>query len=149
MLGAKPGNILKFTPYGMYLGLAMIFLFNSPGKNIFFNLANGIWVMYGVFTGFFGDLVSYIRLFALGVSGGILGLVINSMAHQFSAIPFIGPVIFIIFMIAGHGLNIALSGLGAFVHPMRLTFVEFFNNSGFSGPGIAYKPFGKQNQMIK
>jgi V/A-type H+/Na+-transporting ATPase subunit I len=85
----------------------------------------------------------------LGVSGGILGYVVNTMAAQFSSVPVIGPVIFILFMLAGHGLNIALSSLGAFVHPMRLTFVEFFNNSGFSGPGIPYKPFGKQNQLIK
>lgn len=144
MLGAKPGAILKYTPYLMYLGLAMVFLLNSPGKNILFNIANGIWVMYGVVTGFFGDLLSYIRLFALGVSGGILGFVINTMAAQFGAMPIIGPVLYIVFMLAGHSLNIALSSLGAFVHPMRLTFVEFFNNSGFSGPGMAYKPFGKK-----
>jgi V/A-type H+-transporting ATPase subunit I len=144
MLGANPGAILKYTPYMMYLGLAMIFLLNSPGKNIIFNILNGIWVMYGVITGFFGDILSYIRLFALGVSGGILGFVINTMAAQFGAIPIIGPVIYILFMIGGHGLNIALSSLGAFVHPMRLTFVEFFNNSGFAGPGIEYKPFGKK-----
>jgi V/A-type H+-transporting ATPase subunit I len=149
MLGAKPGTILNYTKYGMYFGLALVFLLNSPGKSIIFNLANGIWVMYGVFTGFFGDLLSYIRLFALGVSGGILGFVINTMAAQFGAVPIIGPVLFIVFMIAGHSLNIALSSLGAFVHPMRLTFVEFFNNSGFSGPGIPYKPFGKQKQLIK
>jgi len=149
MLGAKPGEILKYTPYGMYLGLALVFLLNSPGKNIFFNLANGIWIMYGVVTGFFGDILSYIRLFALGVSGGILGLVINSMAFQFGEFPVVGPVIFILLMLVGHSINIALSAIGAFVHPMRLTFVEFFNNSGFSGPGIPYKPFGKQKLIIK
>lgn len=149
MLGAKPGKILDYTSYGMYAGLALILLLNSPGKNIFLNIANGLWIMYGAITGFFGDLLSYIRLFALGVSGGILGLVINDMARQFGGIPVVGPVVFVLFMIAGHGLNIALSGLGAFVHPMRLTFVEFFNNAGFSGPGIAYKPFGQQNQVNK
>ncbi|HOD17220.1 MAG TPA: V-type ATPase 116kDa subunit family protein [Candidatus Cloacimonadota bacterium] len=143
LLGAKPGRILNYTSYGIYLGLVMIFFFNLPGKNIFLNFANGLWIMYGVFTGFLGDLLSYIRLFALSVSGGILGIVINDMAHQFSAIPIIGPVIFLLFMIGGHSLNIALSGLGAFIHPMRLTFVEFFNNSGFSGPGLRYQPFGK------
>jgi len=148
MLGANPGALLKYTPYGMYLGLAMIFLLNMPGKNIFLNVANGIWIMYGVITGFFGDLLSYIRLFALGVSGGILGFVINTMALQFMHIHYVGPVLFILFMLAGHGLNIALSSLGAFVHPMRLTFVEFFNNSGFSGPGMEYKPFGKR-QLVK
>ncbi len=147
MLGAKPGKILNYAPYGIYLGLAMVFLLNSPGKNILFNVANGLWIMYNTVTSFFGDILSYIRLFALGVSSGILGYVINTMAAQFGSIPYIGPVIYLLFMLGGHGLNIALSSLGAFVHPMRLTFVEFFNNAGFSGPGIAYKPFGKSKSV--
>lgn len=149
MLGANPGRILNYAPYGIYLGLAMVFLLNSPGKNILFNIANGLWIIYNTVTGFFGDILSYIRLFALGVSSGILGYVINTMAAQFGSIPYIGPVIYIFFMVGGHGLNIALSSLGAFVHPMRLTFVEFFNNAGFAGPGIPYKPFGKQKQSNK
>jgi len=149
MLGAKPGVLLNYTKYLMYAGLFMIFFFNLPGKNIFLNLANGLWIMYNLVMGFFGDLLSYIRLFALGVSSAILGIVVNSMAKQFSAIPVIGPVIFILFMIGGHGLNIAISSLGAFVHPLRLTFVEFYKNAGFNGPGMQYNPFRKQNQIIK
>jgi V/A-type H+-transporting ATPase subunit I len=144
MMGANPGKILNYTKYVTYVSLFMIFFFNSPGKNIFINVASGLWLMYNLVTGFFGDLLSYIRLFALGVSGAILGIVVNSMAKQFSAIPVIGPVIFLFFMIAGHGLNIALSSLGAFVHPLRLTFVEFYKNAGFNGPGLEYKPFGKK-----
>jgi len=144
LLGAKPGVLLHFTKFLIYPGLIMIMFFNLPGKNVFLNLANGIWIMYNLVMGFFGDLLSYIRLFALGVSGSILGIVVNSMAKQFSAVPVIGPVIFIVFMIGGHGLNIALSSLGAFVHPLRLTFVEFYKNAGFTGPGLEYKPFGKK-----
>jgi V/A-type H+-transporting ATPase subunit I len=144
MMGANPGKILNYTKYVTYVSLFMIFFFNSPGKNIFINVASGLWLMYNLVTGFFGDLLSYIRLFALGVSGAILGIVVNSMAKQFSSIPVIGPVIFLFFMIAGHGLNIALSSLGAFVHPLRLTFVEFYKNAGFNGPGLEYKPFGKK-----
>jgi V/A-type H+-transporting ATPase subunit I len=47
-------------------------------------------------------------------------------------------------MIIGHSLNIALGALSGFVHPMRLTFVEFFNNADFQGPGMEYKPFGQK-----
>lgn len=145
MLGANPPAALKENmTYVIYLSLFLIFFFNSPGKNIFVNLGLGIWEMYNIVTGFFGDLLSYIRLFALGVSGGILGFVINSMAQQFGAIPVIGPVIFILFMLVGHSVNIALGSLGGFVHPMRLTFVEFYKNSGFSGGGKEYKPFGSK-----
>lgn len=149
MLGANPGKLLNYAPYGIYLGLAMLFLLNSPGKSILFNIANGLWILYNTVTSFFGDILSYIRLFALGVSSGILGYVINTMAAQFGSVPYVGPVIYLFFMLGGHGLNIALSSLGAFVHPMRLTFVEFFNNAGFAGPGIPYKPFGKQKQSNK
>jgi V/A-type H+-transporting ATPase subunit I len=46
-------------------------------------------------------------------------------------------------MIVGHGANLALAGLSAFVHPMRLTFVEFYKNAGFTGGGKKYNPFTK------
>jgi V/A-type H+-transporting ATPase subunit I len=47
-------------------------------------------------------------------------------------------------MLFGHTLNIALGGLSGFVHPLRLTFVEFYKNAAFAGPGLEYKPFGKK-----
>ncbi len=146
VMGAEPGILADYAKYPMYLGLAMVFLFNSPGKNIIINILSGIWIMYNVLTGFFGDLLSYIRLFALGVSSAILGIVVNAMAAQFSAVPIIGPVIFLVFMIFGHTLNLALGALSGFVHPLRLTFVEFYKNAGFTGPGLSYKPFGRKNQ---
>jgi len=138
-------DISKFQPYVKYplvTGLLLLLLFNNPQKNIMMNILGGLWVLYGVITGFFGDILSYIRLFALGVSSAILGFVINSIGQQFLSIKIVGPVIFIVFMLAGHALNIALGALSGFVHPLRLTFVEFFNNAGFSGPGMEYKPFG-------
>lgn len=144
VMGANPGILGVYAKYPMYLGLAMVFLFNSPKKNIIINILSGIWIMYNVLTGFFGDLLSYIRLFALGVSSAILGIVVNAMAAQFSAVPVIGPVIFLVFMVFGHTLNLALGALSGFVHPLRLTFVEFYKNAGFSGPGPEYKPFGKK-----
>ncbi len=105
-------------------------------------VANGVFVIYSTVTGFFGDVLSYIRLFALGVSSGILGLVINSIGSQmFLKIPLVGPVIFAIFLVIGHIGNLLLSSLGSFVHPMRLTFVEFYKNAGFAGGGKPYTPF--------
>lgn len=141
-LGANPGIWAVYAKYTMYLSLFLIFFFNSPGMNIFLQFAKGFWEMYNIVTGYFGDLLSYIRLFALGVSGGILGFVVNTMAFQFKEIPFVGPVVFLLIMILGHSINIGLSCLGGFVHPMRLTFVEFYKNSGFAGGGKEYKPFG-------
>jgi len=117
---------------------------NKPGKNPIINVLGGIWLLYNVITVFFGDILSYIRLFALGVSSAILGFVINSIGGQMSGIPVLGPILFVLFMIVGHALNIALGALSGFVHPMRLTFVEFFKNADFQGPGMEYKPFGNK-----
>ena len=86
-------------------------------------------------------MLSYVRLFALGISSAILGLVVNEIAAEMMQIPAAGPVLFIIILVVGHTGNLLLSGLGAFVHPMRLTFVEFYKNAGFTGGGMPYKPF--------
>ncbi len=125
-------------------GGVLIFFLNDPDANIFVRLGKGIWDVYGVVTGIFGDLLSYIRLFALGISSAILGLVINSVGLSMLGIPYIGPVIFVIFLTIGHLANIAISSLGSFVHPMRLTFVEFYKNAGFTGGGKEYQPFANQ-----
>ncbi|MCB5260036.1 MAG: V-type ATPase 116kDa subunit family protein [Candidatus Cloacimonetes bacterium] len=142
-LGADISAVAPYLRYPMWVGLALILLFNKPGRNPLINIGSGLWLLYNMVTGFFGDILSYIRLFALGVSSAILGFVINSIGAQMSGIPVIGPVIFILFMILGHSLNLALGGLSGFVHPLRLTFVEFFKNAEFEGPGIEYKPFSK------
>ncbi len=141
-------DITAVKPYLTYTllgGLALLLLFNKPGKNPIINVLGGLWLLYNVITGFFGDILSYIRLFALGVSSAILGFVINSIGAQMMNIYYVGPIIFVIFMILGHSLNIALGALSGFVHPMRLTFVEFYKNADFQGPGLQYKPFGKQH----
>jgi V/A-type H+-transporting ATPase subunit I len=142
LLKADISALKPYLKYPMWAGLALILLFNNPRKNLLINVLGGLWELYGIITGFFGDILSYIRLFALGVSSAILGFVINSIGQQLLGIPIAGPVIFFVFMVFGHALNIALGALSGFVHPLRLTFVEFFRNAGFNGPGLEYKPFG-------
>lgn len=134
-------SIVKIVLFAISFGL--IFLFNNPDKNIFANLGLGIYDSYNMLTGIFGDMLSYIRLFALGISGSILGLVFNSIAIPFLSIKYFGWIPFILLLIVGHGLNIFLSCLSGIVHPMRLTFVEFYKNAGFNGGGKEYKPFSK------
>ena len=110
---------------------AMIFLFNTPGKNIFMNIGLGLWDSYNMVTGLLGDVLSYVRLFALGLSGGILAGVFNSLAVGMSPDNVIaGPIVMVLIFVIGHAINMFMNVLGAMVHPMRLTFVEFFKNSG-------------------
>ena len=121
---------------------AMIFLFNTPGKNIFMNIGLGLWDSYNMVTGLLGDVLSYVRLFALGLSGGILAGVFNSLAVGMSPDNVIaGPIVMVLIFVIGHASNMFMNVLGAMVHPMRLTFVEFFKNSGYEGGGKEYKPF--------
>ena len=122
-------------------GIAIFFI-NSPGKNIFMNLGLGLWDTYNMATGLLGDILSYVRLFALGLSGGILATVFTDLALGMSPDNIIlGPLVTILIFVFGHAINIFMNTLGAIVHPMRLTFVEFFKNSEFTGGGQKYQPF--------
>ena len=119
----------------------LIFLLNNLSINIFFRLGSGVWDTYNIATSVFGDLLSYIRLFALGISSAILGFVFNDISSQFLSIPYVGWIFFVLLLVVGHGINIFMAALGGFIHPMRLTFVEFYKNAGFKGGGKEYKPF--------
>ena len=129
-----------------------ICFYNSPGSyrrpllGLLGNIGGGVWATYGMATGLLGDLLSYIRLFALGLTGGVLGGVFNSLAIDMtSSLPvMVRWIPMILILLAGHGITFALSMISAFVHPMRLTFVEFFKNADFEGGGKEYSPFRKE-----
>lgn len=124
------------------IGGLMAYLYNSPDKNIFVNIGLGLWDSYNMATGLLGDILSYVRLFALGLSGGILASVFNSLAVGMSPDNVIaGPIVMVLIFVIGHAINIFMNVLGAMVHPMRLTFVEFFKNAGYEGGGKEYNPF--------
>ncbi len=125
-----------------------IYIFNTPGRNPLINIGAGLWETYNMATGILGDVLSYIRLYALGLAGGMLGAAFNNLglmvmggsvegAIWFQWIPFV------LILLLGHVLNLAMSALGAFVHPLRLSFVEYFKNAGYEGKGTLYKPFKK------
>ncbi len=139
--------IESLMPY-IYVLLAvsgiMILLLNNLKRNILMNFGVGLWGVYNMVTGLLGDMLSYIRLFALGISSAIMGYVFNSLAVEMSGnIPVISIIIMVIILLIGHSINLFMSGLGSFVHPVRLTFVEFYKNAGFSGGGKKYNPFRK------
>ena len=121
------------------VSVSLILFFSKPEGPIYKRLGKGLWAMYDI-TGVFGDMLSYIRLFGLGTAGAILGMVFNSIAMSLSGVPYVGWLLTVIMLLFGHTLVLALNSLGAFVHPMRLTFVEFYKNAGFTGGGRGYKP---------
>lgn len=138
-------SVLSIAQYSVLSVSALfILLLNDPKRNVFMNFGAGLWDVYNMMSGLLGDILSYIRLFALGISSSVLGLVFNDIAVNMSGdIPVVSQVLMIIILVFGHGVNIFMAGLGSFVHPMRLTFVEFYKNAGFSGGGKKYAPFAR------
>ena len=122
-----------------------IFVFNDPKRNKLANVGMGLWDTYNTVTGLMGDVLSYLRLYALGLAGAMLGMAFNDMgkmvlgdgSNQVLWIPFI------LLVLIGHTLNIAMCALGAFVHPLRLNFLEFFKNSGYEAAGRKFNPLTK------
>jgi V/A-type H+-transporting ATPase subunit I len=120
-----------------------IYIFNTPGRNPLINVGAGLWDTYNMATGILGDVLSYIRLFALGLAGGMLGAAFNDLGKMVLGDGGVNWVFFLLIIIIGHVLNLLMSCLGAFVHPLRLNFVEYFKNSGYEGKGKVYKPLTK------
>lgn len=148
--GVELPSAVSYAMMGLLaLCVVGIMLYNNPAGykrpvlGFFANLGGGLWAVYGMATGLFGDLLSYTRLFALGLTGGVLGGVFNSLAYDFteSLAWYIRWLPMVLILLAGHGITFALSMISAFVHPMRLTFVEFFKNADFEGGGKEYTPF--------
>ena len=119
-----------------------IYVFNTPGRNPLLNIGSGLWDTYNMATGLLGDVLSYVRLYALGLAGGMLGSAFNDIALMvLGEHPTWQWLPFLLILLFGHILNLLMSALGAFVHPLRLTFVEYFKNSGYEGKGTSYSPF--------
>ena len=127
------------------LSAAGIFLINDIHRNPLLNISSGLWETYNTVTGLLGDVLSYLRLYALGLAGSMLGKAFNDIGLMIlgdgSALKAWIP--FILIVLIGHALNVAMCVLGAFVHPLRLNFLEFFKNSGYEASGRSYNPLKK------
>lgn len=117
-----------------------IFFLNNIHRNPLVNMGVGLWDTYQMVTGLLGDVLSYLRLYALGLAGAKLGEAFNAIGVQALGDGGINWIWFILIVVIGHVLNVAMCVLGAFVHPLRLNFLEFFKNSGYEGTGRKYNP---------
>lgn len=127
-------------------GFALSFIFanydGSIGKSILESVKNIISVLLGV-VNVFSDIVSYIRLWAVGLAGAAISGTVNEMAG-----PLIGHAAMFIFLVIllvfGHGLNMILNLLSVIVHGVRLNTLEFSNHLGMSWSGFKYNPFSEK-----
>jgi V/A-type H+-transporting ATPase subunit I len=109
----------------------------------------GILGLYNI-TAYVSDLLSYSRVMALGLATGVIGFAMNLTAGILGGMmphPALGFVVAAIVIVCGHGLNFALSLLGAFVHSGRLQFIEFFGKF-YEGGGRKFKAFERENKYL-
>jgi V/A-type H+/Na+-transporting ATPase subunit I len=134
---------------GILAGLSAVAIVLTNGResrNPFKRFLKGAYALYGI-TGYLSDVLSYSRLLALGLATGVIGSVINKMAAMTAGAP-LGPLWFIIVVVGGHALNIAINALGAYVHTNRLQYVEFFGKF-YEGGGRMFQPFGMKTKYYK
>jgi V/A-type H+/Na+-transporting ATPase subunit I len=144
--GILPKSVVALMKVLAAVAAVWIFLFSHREGGIAARLCMG---GYNLFTAVFyiGDILSYLRLMALGMATGGIALAVNIIASIISDVPFAGPVLAILVLIGGHIFNMAQSSLGAFVHSMRLQFVEYYPKF-FTGGGEEFTPFRNQYKFI-
>lgn len=156
LLTKAPVKYIGYTLIGV--GLLLIIVFGGRNKKGFGKVTGGLGKLYDI-TGFFSDVLSYARVFALGLATGVMGSVFNmisSMVHgALKGVPVVGPVIgFIvaaILLAVLHLFCVGINALGAFIHCARLQFIEYYNRFYTPG-GRLYKPLSpdtKYNKVIK
>jgi V/A-type H+-transporting ATPase subunit I len=138
--GLIPHAVVRGSVVAILAASLGIIFFSQPEKNIFARIIWGVYNLYGC-TGYLGDILSYLRLLALGLSTGIIASVVNLVAGLVIGVPYVGVVLAVVVFIGGHTFNIAINCLGAFVHTTRLQYVEFFTKF-YEGTGRPFKPFG-------
>ncbi|HHT9137496.1 MAG TPA: V-type ATP synthase subunit I [Candidatus Wunengus sp. YC60] len=148
-----PEHIVSMGKYLAIIGAAG--LISTQGRNekgIAGKIFTGIVSLYGIVgtygcSGFIGDILSYTRILALGLTTSIIGMAFNIVASLFKTGTFIGVILFIIILVTGHMFNFVMSILGAFIHPARLIFLEFFGRF-YEGGAPKFQPYGFGNQRI-
>lgn len=155
-------HITLFQNSTLIGAIALILTQGRAEKTIGSKLFYGIYNLYSALSGYLSDVLSYSRLWALGLVTGVMATTINLISLQFSqilpqAVPFINKINFIkvvisslvliIIFILGHAVSFLMNLLGAFVHPLRLQFVEFFSKF-FKSSGSSFKPFKIETKYI-
>lgn len=142
--------VVKILGYVILASVVVIVFFAQRAEKnwvmrIFMGVLNA--TILGGVTSYVGDFLSYIRLMALGLTSAGIGVAINKIAFTMTGIPYFGVIITIIVLVGGHTFNLAINLLGAFVHTLRLHFVEFFNKF-YAGGGTVFRPFKEDFQYI-
>ena len=138
--GSVPDGVMAICGKGAMVAGAIVVLTGArKNRNPIMKILGGVLKLYDI-VGYFGDVLSYARLLALGLATGAIAMAINGVAEMASGIPIVGPIAVVLILIGGHLFNLAVNCLGGFVHSARLQYLEFFSKF-FTGGGSAFQPF--------
>ena len=138
-----PENIKSIGNKLLLSGAVLIVLTaGRSAKNIFGKFGAGLYALYNTASGYLGDILSYSRLLALGLVTGVIASSINLMATMPGNI-----FLFVLILIIGHTINIAINLIGTYVHTNRLQYVEFFSKF-YEGEGVVFTPFKINSKHI-
>ena len=118
----------------------------EKSKNPFKRLLSGLGALYGA-TSWISDLLSYMRLFGMGLATGVIGMVINILVGMVFKSGIIGMFFGAIIFVGGHLFNLAINTLGAYVHSCRLQYIEFFGKF-FEDGGKPFKPLAETTRYV-
>ena len=144
---ALPAAAKSISSIVMTLGMVGIVATGGrEAKGMAGKIGGGIYSLYGI-SGYVGDFVSFSRLMALGLAGGFIAGAVNMMAGMLAEKGIIGMILAVVIFIFGQLFNLGLSLLGAYVHTIRLTFVEFFGKF-YEGGGKEFNSFRSKPKYI-
>ena len=135
---------LQHGGWGLFgLGILLVIGFSGYGQKPLRRLVDGVSALAGL-SGAFGDVLRYLRLFALGLASASLAVAFNDMARDVSgAVPGIGFFFALLILVLGHALNFLLSVSSGFIHGLRLNVIEFFK-WGVKEEGHPFRPFKRK-----
>ncbi len=135
-----------FPPWGLWLvvtGVAFVILFTNPQAHVLRGIGEGLQTTALSFMNNITDVISYVRLFAVGLATLAIAETANSLASQASGFGtgIIALMVGVVILIFGHGLNLMLGLMSVLVHGVRLNVLEFSGHANVAWSGIAFKPF--------
>jgi V/A-type H+-transporting ATPase subunit I len=146
------GAVAAFAGLGFGMTLVLIGVIGilltagRDRKGLHKKLLGGFSSVYGL-SGYLSDVLSYSRLFGMGIATGVISMVFNTIGRLLMG-NIIGIIFGILVMIIGHTFNIAINTLGAYVHASRLQYIEFYNKF-FEGGGRVFVPFAFRTKYIQ
>lgn len=144
--GVLPASLAKPVGLSALVPAVLILLFSGRGMGWGGRIGFGVFQLFSTVF-YMGDMLSYVRLMALGMVGAGFGIAINVLVKLVGQAPYVGWFLGALVFVVGHIFNLAMSMLGAFVHTMRLQFVEFFPKF-FTGGGEEFAPLRNQYTYV-